>query len=214
MNTRLQVEHPVTEMVLGIDLVEEQIRVAAGERLRIAQEEVRPRGAAIECRLYAEDTENGFMPSPGTISRLRNGGGPGIREDSGVYEGWTVPVDYDPLLSKIIGWGATREQAIARLRRALREYEISGIRTNLPLFRAILEDADFVAGRIDTAYLTRLMAAHKDSGSADWQPIAAAVAVLAARTNGNAHPPANRPDNGMHESGWRTAARLDALRSM
>src|SRR5262249_10327331 len=114
MNTRLQVEHAITEMVTGLDLVKEQIRVASGERLTFQQKDVMMRGSAIECRVYAEDPDNHFFPSPGTIRLLRTPSGPGIRDDSGVYEGWTVPLDYDPLISKLVAWGPTRQDAIER----------------------------------------------------------------------------------------------------
>src|SRR5690349_6426187 len=153
MNTRLQVEHPVTELVTGLDLVQLQIRIAAGEQLTFTQHDVALRGHAIECRIYAEDPENNFMPSPGKITRLVTPSGPGIREDSGVYEGWSVPVDYDPMLSKLIAWAPTRELAIARLRRAFQEYFIGGIRSNLSLFRRILDDAAFLRADFDTSTL-------------------------------------------------------------
>ena len=159
MNTRLQVEHPVTEWVTGIDLVKAQIGIAAGEALAWRQEDVRMRGAAIECRIYAEDPANNFFPSPGLITQLRAPSGPGIRLDSGVYEGWQVPLDYDPLLSKIAVWAADRPEAIARMRRALGEYEIQGIRTNIPFFRRVLEHPDFVAGRLETGFIDRVLAA-------------------------------------------------------
>src|SRR5271169_924987 len=141
MNTRLQVEHPVTELVTGLDLVHLQIRIAQSEPLPLAQDDIQLRGHAIECRVYAEDPDNGFFPSPGRITRLLQPGGPGIREDCGIYEGWVVPMDYDPMLSKLIAYAPTREQAIARLLRALDEYVIGGIRTNLGLFKRILSDA-------------------------------------------------------------------------
>jgi acetyl-CoA carboxylase biotin carboxylase subunit len=159
MNTRLQVEHPVTELVLGIDLVKEQIRIGAGEKLAWRQRDVRMRGAAIECRIYAEDPTNNFFPSPGYISRLQVPAGPGVRRDSGVYEGWTVPLEYDPLLSKVAVWGTERAEAIARMKRALGEYEIFGIKTNIPFFRRLLEHPEFVAGRLDTGLIDRLLAA-------------------------------------------------------
>jgi acetyl-CoA carboxylase, biotin carboxylase subunit len=159
MNTRLQVEHPVTEMVTGLDLVHLQLRVAMGEPLPIRQEDVRLRGHAIECRIYAEDPENNFFPSPGLITRLVQPGGPGIREDCAVFAGWTVPLDYDPMLSKLVAFAETRELAIDRMLRALDEYVIGGIKTNIGLFRRILTDADFRAARIDTGYLERLLAA-------------------------------------------------------
>ena len=159
MNARLQVEHPVTELVLGIDLVKEQIRIAAGEKLAWRQEEVRLRGAALECRIYAEDPSDNFFPSPGHISRLQTPAGPGVRRDSGVYEGWTVPLEYDPLLSKLAVWGTARAEAIARLRRALGEYEVFGIKTNIPFFRRLIEHPDFAAGRLDTGFIDRVLAA-------------------------------------------------------
>src|SRR5271155_3175217 len=158
MNTRLQVEHPVTEMVTGLDLVHLQLQVAMEEPLPITQEDVRLRGHAIECRIYAEDPENNFFPSPGLITRLVQPGGPGIREDCGVYAGWTVPLDYDPMLSKLVAFAETREAAIDRMLRALDEYVVGGIKSNIGLFRLILSDADFRAARIDTGYLDRLLA--------------------------------------------------------
>ena len=159
MNTRLQVEHPVTEFVTGLDLVHVQLHIAAGERLPFTQDEVSLRGHAIECRIYAEDPDNKFFPSPGEITKLLTPSGPGIRLDSGVYEGWTVPLEYDPLLAKLIAYGADRSKAIATLKRALDEYFVGGIKSNLPLFRRILRDADFQAGQFDTGYLDRLLAA-------------------------------------------------------
>jgi acetyl-CoA carboxylase biotin carboxylase subunit len=158
MNTRLQVEHPITEVVVGIDLVKEQLRIAAGERLRWRQQDVEMRGAAIECRIYAEDPANNFFPCPGTISRLQAPRGPGVRTDSGVYEGWRVPLEYDPLLAKLVVWGSDREEAIARLRRALDEYEVFGIETTIPFFRRVLDHPAFVAGDIDTGFIDRALA--------------------------------------------------------
>ena len=150
MNTRLQVEHPVTEMVTGLDLVHLQLRIASGEKLPFQQEDVTLRGHAIECRIYAEDPDNNFFPSPGKIQRLVRPSGPGVREDSGVYEGWNVPLDYDPMLSKLIAFAPDRAMAIARMERALSEYFMGGIKTNLGLFRRILQHPDFIAARIDT----------------------------------------------------------------
>src|SRR6202521_4654591 len=158
MNTRLQVEHRVRELVTGLDLVHLQISIAAGEKLPFTQEDVRIRGHAIECRIYAEDPDNNYFPSPGKITLLLSPSGPGIRRDSGMYEGWTVPIDYDPLLAKLIGYGTDRTQAISRLTRALHEYFVGGIKTNISLFRRILTDADFQAGKLDTGYLDRLLA--------------------------------------------------------
>jgi acetyl-CoA carboxylase, biotin carboxylase subunit len=152
-NTRLQVEHPVTEMVTSLDLVKLQIRIAEGEQLPFAQEDVAIRGHAIECRIYAEDPDNNFFPSPGKITGVRIPAGPGVRMDDGVYAGWTVPNEYDPLLGKLIVWGSDRAEAIARLKRALDEYYASGIKTNVGLFRRILESQDFQAGEIYTRWL-------------------------------------------------------------
>jgi propionyl-CoA carboxylase alpha chain len=155
MNTRLQVEHPVTELVTGIDLVREQITVASGAPLSFSQEDVRWHGHAIECRVYAEDPDNSFFPSPGTISHLRVPSGPGIRDDSGVEFKSEVSIHYDPLISKLSAWGRNREEAIDRLRRALDEYEVGGIKTTLPFFREIIRDEEFRAGRLDTGFISR-----------------------------------------------------------
>jgi acetyl-CoA carboxylase, biotin carboxylase subunit len=157
MNTRLQVEHPVTELITGLDLVHLQIRIAAGERLPFTQDDVKIRGHAIECRIYAEDPDNNYFPSPGRITLLLAPAGPGIRRDSGMYEGWTVPMDYDPLLAKLIGYGTDREQAISRLTRALGEYFVGGIKTNISLFRRILRHPDFRAAKLDTGFLDRML---------------------------------------------------------
>jgi acetyl-CoA carboxylase, biotin carboxylase subunit len=178
MNTRLQVEHPVTELITGLDLVHLQIRIAAGERLPFTQDEVIIRGHAIECRIYAEDPDNNYFPSPGKITLLLLPSGPGIRRDSGMYEGWTVPMDYDPLLAKLIGYGTDREQAIARLTRALNEYFVGGIKTNISLFRRILSDPNFRAAKIDTGFLDRLLKQSRAEVATD--PEAVDVAVIAA----------------------------------
>jgi len=158
VNTRLQVEHPVTEQVTGLDLVKLQIAIAAGHRLPFAWESITPRGHAMEVRLYAEDPDNNFFPSPGKIIARHAPMGPGIRLDEGVYEGYTVPMEYDPLLSKLIAWGNSREETIARLRRALDEYAITGIRTNVSLFRRILGEPEFLGGEIHTKWLDELLA--------------------------------------------------------
>jgi len=158
VNTRLQVEHPVTEQVTGLDLVKLQIAIAAGHRLPFAWEGITPRGHAMEVRLYAEDPDNNFFPSPGKILSRHAPTGPGIRLDEGVYEGYTVPMEYDPLLSKLIAWGNSREETVARLRRALDEYTITGIRTNVSLFRRILTEPEFLKGEIHTKWLDELLA--------------------------------------------------------
>ncbi len=222
MNTRLQVEHPVTELVTGLDLVQLQFRIAFGEPLPFAQEDIQIRGHAIECRVYAEDPDNNFFPSPGRITRLISPSGPGIRRDSGMYEGWDVPIEYDPLLAKLIGFGTTREDAIHRLQRALYEYFVGGIKTNIPLFRRILGDPDFQAGRIDTGFLDRLLAQKQPAfdSTSDEVHIAAAAAAIFAATEPKASlgiPNANaatssEPKTRQHISGWKSQARLETLR--
>jgi len=166
VNTRLQVEHPVTEQVTGLDLVKLQIAIAAGHRLPFAWETITPRGNAMEVRLYAEDPDNNFFPSPGKIISRQVPSGPGIRLDDGVYEGWTVPNDYDPLLAKLIAWGNSREETIARLRRALEESTITGIKTNVGLFRRLLTEPDFLRGDVHTKWLDELLAQKSTAKSA------------------------------------------------
>src|SRR5581483_8358022 len=220
MNTRLQVEHPVTELVTGLDLVHLQIRIAAGEALPFSQEDVRLRGHAIECRIYAEDPDNNFFPSPGKITLLKEPGGPGIREDSGMYEGWTVPLDYDPILAKLISYGSDRAQAIARLQRALDECFIGGIKTNLPLFQRIASDDDFKAAKLDTGYLDRLLQSKRFAGEQshdDDDIVAIAAGLFAADATsmgqGNGSQSLSvkmKSDENISE--WKKVSRLEALR--
>jgi acetyl-CoA carboxylase biotin carboxylase subunit len=218
MNTRLQVEHPVTELVTGLDLVHLQFRIAGGEKLSFSQQDVAIRGHALECRLYAEDPGNNFFPSPGKITRLLQPSGPGIREDSGVYEGWTVPLDYDPMLSKLIAYAPDRLTAIARMRRALDEYFIGGIKTNLSLFRRILEDEDFVAARIHTGFLDRMLGSKPQADAAS-NGLAEMAAVSAALFAANTPPVNGRNGNGganggkKESSNWKRTARTEALRN-
>ena len=153
MNTRVQVEHPVTEMVTNVDIVKTGIRIAAGERIGIAQEEVGISGWAIECRIYAEDPERGFRPSPGEILVYRPPGGPGVRNDPGVYQGAEVTVHYDPMVSKLICWGRDRDEAIGRTRRALREFVVVGIKTSIPFHRAVMDHPRFLEGNYDTSFI-------------------------------------------------------------
>ena len=155
MNTRLQVEHPVTELATGIDLVDWQLRIAAGEQLTIRQQDVTWTGSAIECRVYAEDPDNNFMPSPGKITFLEQPSGPGIRLDSGVYAGWTVPLDYDPMLAKLAAWAPTRESAIHRMRRALSEYVVGRNPHQSRVVRRDSRRPSFQAGELSTAFLER-----------------------------------------------------------
>jgi acetyl-CoA carboxylase biotin carboxylase subunit len=210
MNTRLQVEHPVTELVTGIDLVHMQLRVAMGQPLAITQQQVILRGHAVECRIYAEDPENNFFPSPGRITRLEEPAGPGIRLDSGVYAGWTVPLDYDPMLAKLVAFAETREEAIDRMLRALDEYVVGGIRTNIALFRRILLDRGFRSAAIDTGYLERLLSnpPAPDQACVPEEIVALAAALLSASARENAAP-TSAPSA---DSRWAAAGRREALR--
>ena len=175
MNTRLQVEHPVTELVTGIDLVRRQILIAAGHPLALRQPDVTWNGHAMECRVYAEDPDNNFFPSAGKLAVYEEPSGPGVRSDSGAYEGWTVPIEYDPLLAKLSVWSNDRASAIARMRRALHEYRILGITSNLPLFNRLLQDKDFQNGDLDTGFLERFMAGEKNEGGKNTTEFAAAL---------------------------------------
>ncbi|MGA3187737.1 MAG: acetyl-CoA carboxylase biotin carboxylase subunit [Bryobacteraceae bacterium] len=179
MNTRLQVEHPVTELVTSLDLVSWQLKIAAGERLTIDQNDVRWTGNAIECRIYAEDPENNFLPFPGKITKLVEPSGPGIRLDSGVYEGWDVPFDYDPLLAKLAVWAKDRKSTISRLIRALKEAKVGGIRTNLAFFTEVLNDEAFERGELSTAFLDGFFARRKPAPEPDQETEAVAVIVAA-----------------------------------
>jgi acetyl-CoA carboxylase biotin carboxylase subunit len=206
MNTRLQVEHPVTELVTGHDLVRLQLEVAAGEPLRLRQEEVSWRGSSIECRIYAEDPDNHFFPSPGRITRLTCPLGPGVRLDGCVYDGWTVPMEYDPLLAKLAVWSETREDAIARMRRALREYDVGGIHTNIAFFRQLLEDVEFRGAELHTGFLDEFLQRRPPSTAApELESVAALVAAFhwaAAARAPEGRPPASR---------WLQTGRGEAL---
>ncbi|PYT01832.1 MAG: acetyl-CoA carboxylase biotin carboxylase subunit [Acidobacteria bacterium] len=208
MNTRLQVEHPVTELVTGIDLVREQIRVAAGEPLSFTQDEVKVVGHAIECRIYAEDPSNNFLPSPGTITRLRIPQGPGVRDDGGVYEGVEVSIHYDPMISKFAVLGRDRAEAIDRMRRALAEYEIVGIKTTLPFFRAVMDDDEFQSGKLDTGFISRFMERRKetepDRSALDLAIVAAALAASKQRADSAASADVARS----RPSRWAMSGRL------
>jgi acetyl-CoA carboxylase biotin carboxylase subunit len=154
-NTRIQVEHPVSEMVTGYDLIKMQLQVAAGEKLRLSQRDIKQRGVAIECRINAEDPDNGFSPSPGTITRFIPPGGPGVRLDTHVYQGWTVSPNYDSMLCKLIVHRPTRPEAIATMRRALSEFIIEPIKTTIPACLSILSHNLFVKGKVDTEFIER-----------------------------------------------------------
>jgi acetyl-CoA carboxylase biotin carboxylase subunit len=155
MNTRLQVEHPITERVVGVDLVKEQINIANGLELDIKQEDLMQFGHAIECRIYAEDPENNFMPSPGVIKHITEPLGLGVRHDGYVYEGYEIPLFYDPLISKLVIWAKTRDEAIARMKRALYAYKITGVKTSIPFLERIMETPDFVKGKYNTQFIEK-----------------------------------------------------------
>ncbi len=180
MNTRLQVEHPVTELVTGFDLVREQFRVADGEQLSFKQDEVKWNGQAIECRIYAEDPDNNFFPSPGVITRLQEPSGPGIRIDSGVRQFSEVSIHYDPMIAKLAVWGRTRAEAIDRLKRALNEYEVSGITTTLPFFRRVIADPEFVEGNLDTGFIPRFNEREKEKQTETVPEAETDIAIIAA----------------------------------
>src|SRR5262245_25238390 len=211
MNTRLQVEHPVTELVTGRDLVHEQISVAAGERLSFTQDEVVMRGAAIECRIYAEDSENNFLPSPGRITKLAIPSGPGVRYDSGSYEGWEVPIYYDPLLAKLCVWDETREAAINRLSRVLEEFKVEGISTTVPFFRALVTNEAFRRGEFDTGFIDRFLASkpEHEASTENRDTTLSDLAAIASILHANAHSSrqiALTPDQ--TESRWKLHGRL------
>jgi acetyl-CoA carboxylase biotin carboxylase subunit len=198
MNTRLQVEHPITELVTGLDLVRWQIRIARGA----------PNGHAIECRIYAEDPDNNFLPSPGRIAHLRPSAGPGIRNDSGVESGSEVPIFYDSLVSKLAAWGIDRSQAVDRMRRALAEYVVTGIRTTVPFFTWLVEQPDFLDGRFHTTYLDEVLAARNGRRFAEPSSdveTAAAIAAALSTFLASPEPAANRPGR------WKARARAESL---
>jgi acetyl-CoA carboxylase biotin carboxylase subunit len=176
MNTRLQVEHPVTEMVYGVDLVKAMIDIAGGAKLPWTQDRIAPRGHAIECRIIAEDPERNFMPAPGVIRALRGPSGPGVRYDGGVYGGFTVPVHYDPMLAKLITWGGDRHEAAARMARALDELRVDGVKTSIAFHRRVMTHPAFLAGELHTGFL----AEHPELLSPGTDPWLSEVAVLAA----------------------------------
>ena len=217
MNTRLQVEHPITEMVTGIDLVRWQLRIARGDRLDIDPgQAMAPQGHAIECRIYAEDPDNGFLPSPGRIVRLQTPGGPGIRDDSGAAAGLEVPIFYDPLISKLVAWADNRPQAIERLRRALGEYVVAGIRTTVPFFAWLVAEPAFIEGRVHTSYLDDVLKERAGrpfvEASAEEEEIAAIAAALQMELS---MPGAGVPwREGVQDPSpaWRRQARAEGLR--
>jgi len=211
MNTRLQVEHPVTEEVFGVDLAREMIAVALGEPLSLVRGGPAPRGHAIECRIYAEDPLKGFAPSPGTVTALRLPQGPGVRNDVGIEAGSVIPIDYDPMLGKLIVHGSSRAVALDRLSRALSDYEISGVVTTLPLFAALIADPDFRAGAFDVQWLDRWLAAGRLAAPSG--PRSDAVCLAAAGLHG-IQAGSSAPTGETASSAWRLAGRREGLRSL
>lgn len=211
MNTRLQVEHPVTELVTRIDLVKEQINVAFGEKLSFTQKDITWDGHAIECRVYAEDPENNFLPSPGRITRLRLPQGSGVRDDGGIYEGSEISIYYDPMISKLAVYGRNRTEAIERMRRALMEYEVGGIKTTLPFFREVMEDAEFVAGNLDTSFITSFNERKKTPEATQTELDLALIAAVLAGTKKEAagSTQAGKPEKEI--SRWAIAGRMNAF---
>jgi len=179
MNTRLQVEHPITELVTGVDIVKEQIRIARGRKLSFAQEDIKINGAAIECRVNAEDPYNNFMPSTGEISHVVLPSGPGVRIDTGVYAGFEISPYYDSMISKLIVWGDTRAQAILRMRRALEEYKVVGVRTNIPFHQTMMDSHSFMGGQYDTRFVEEEFSMEEIAeGKETYPDIAAIIATL------------------------------------
>jgi acetyl-CoA carboxylase, biotin carboxylase subunit len=205
MNTRLQVEHPVTELVTGVDLVDWQLRIACGERLDFTQSDITWRGWALECRIYAEDPDMQFLPQPGRIIQLGMPTGPGIRLDSGVYPGWTVPMEYDPLLAKLATWGDTREACVRRMERALAECSVSGIKTNVQFFREILADEAFRAGALHTGFIDEFLTRKPTlAPETELEAVAALAAVWHNRKQHNSQASAATANT---VSRWRTTGR-------
>ncbi len=209
MNTRLQVEHPVTEMVTGVDLVADQIRVAAGQPLPYKQSDIRVRGWAIECRIAAEDPFNHFLPSVGSVSFVSVPGGPGVRVDSALYDGLAISYHYDPLIAKLCTWGRDRQEAIHRMRRALREFKIVGVSTNIPFHLQVMENSHFLTGKVDTRFVEKHFQPRQDNGLGEERVALLAAALLTHRHGRSSQTtPTQRPPI----SGWRLRGRQDSTR--
>jgi acetyl-CoA carboxylase biotin carboxylase subunit len=216
MNTRLQVEHPITELVSAVDLVRWQIRIARGERLDLDPARlVAPSGHAVECRIYAEDPDNNFLPSPGRILQLRVPSGPGIRDDSGATPGLEVPIFYDPMISKLVAWAEDRPTAVARMRRALSEYLVAGIKTTVPFFAWLFEQPDFLEGRFHTTYLDDILKLRNGRPFVEATPQAEEIAAIAAAVQAAMSPGTPAPIPGAASpsfSQWKARARAEAMR--
>ena len=211
VNARLQVEHPVTELVTGIDLVKSQIRIAAGEEIPLRQEEIEPRGHAIECRIYAEDPAYNFAPFPGTITLYRPPAGPGIRDDSGVYEGFEVPIYYDPMISKLVAWGKDRHEAISRMRQALQNYLIAGIKTTVSFLVEVMADPRFLEGDIDTTFVETFLK-RGEGGEPQYREVAVVAASLHAYLSAKDRQAAAPTAGAVVGSPWTRAARQEGMR--
>ncbi|MEP7198670.1 MAG: acetyl-CoA carboxylase biotin carboxylase subunit, partial [Chloroflexota bacterium] len=214
MNTRLQVEHPVTEMVYGVDIVKEQLRIASGRKLRYKQKDIKPNGWAIECRIAAEDPYNNFLPSIGRVRTVAEPSGPGVRVESSIYEGFEVSLYYDPLLAKLIVWGETRADAIMRMKRALREYRIVGIKTNIPFHMRVLENTNFLGGHFDTSFLDENMDIITERREHFVEPAVAAAVLLAHQRRQKAIViPSGASDSGRGgQNAWKRAGRKEQMR--
>ena len=205
MNTRLQVEHPITEMITGVDIVKEQISIAQGDKISL--EKIPRRGAAMECRIYAEDPDNNFLPSPGLIRGITNPGGPGVRNDTGVFTGYTIPMEYDPLISKLAVWGSDRHQVQARMLRALEEYHLLGIRTNISYLRKIISHSQFISGDYDTLFISKYQNDLTEEKMSQEEPIALAAAAIINFIHNN--PTSNiQTDNQSPISAWKLYDRM------
>jgi acetyl-CoA carboxylase biotin carboxylase subunit len=204
MNTRLQVEHPVTEMITGVDLVEQQIRIAEGEP--ISTEPAPRNGVSMECRIYAEDPSRNFLPSPGLIKGLIDPGGPGVRNDSGVYPGYRIPMEYDPMISKLVVWGEHRQQVITRMLRALEEYHLLGVRTNITYLRKILQHPKFAEGNYDTQFIQKYQDELTEPEKEDEEPIALAAAAILTYLR-KIQVQGTQKDKQINKSAWKLTAR-------
>lgn len=217
MNTRLQVEHPVTEIITGLDLVKEQISIAQGEPLGYGQNDIRFNGHAIECRIYAEDAANNFLPSTGRIRFMSPPGGPGVRDDNGFYSGAEISVYYDPLISKLIAWGKDRSEAISRMKRALKEYRLVGVETSIPFCLKVMEHEKFVSGEFDTHFIENEFLAHPEKlaqqmdGSPE-QEVAAIGAALFESSHKKSKQRLKSAQTNSKISRWKMASRLNNLR--
>jgi acetyl/propionyl-CoA carboxylase alpha subunit len=213
MNTRLQVEHPVTELVTGLDLVKEQIRIARGRRLSRTQDEIQISGHAIECRINAEDPYNNFLPSTGKVTAIRLPTGPGVRVDTGITAGDVITPYYDPMIAKLICWGETRGEALLRMRRALSEYRIMGVKTSIPFHQNLLDSTRFIAGQFDTSFVEERFSIHDDEGEDEsLRPeVAAILATLVAHTEQRRAAQVVRRD-ARDVSNWKWVGRWERLR--